>query len=415
MNKSSIMADILSLTKNASVSGISVSDDLNELQCSYKCKKGRYVVCIKPKRMLKVSINGSDFEYHHNIAYCSLHMVDEEIKITMRRFFNSKIGEDEMGDVLEYIKVFDYGDPVPIDKCKYQVLYSFDSNYFHGAFTAIYSLLYNFDQSRLSDLNVNLCVPEEDFELVNKELGRFLINSRVNTNYTLISSTVDIVDQVFIDTQCFKGGNHLLKLSNFSRLVAGQFIDCDKLLYIDSDTIVQTDMSKCLDKIKDTSYVVLGKKAPLNYTNIININNVSHVLDYLGKDFDLKKNVVYTGTMIFNTRKFREYYPKMIDLVSRHNKVENGMYKLFTMSIINLSINDEIGFTDEYFTNIVDLGFKKDLEKLNDEGDVLDWSGMFKPWFDNGLYKDYWIKYNVMYEKYRGDVMYRKDTKEKFS
>jgi len=409
------MVDITSLTKNVEISNVTISENLDELQYRWKCKKGKYVICIKPKKIVNVNINGTDFVYRHKITYCSIHIVEGDINISIKRSFNIKIGEGDISNVLEYIKVFDYGNPVPLDNYKYQVLYSFDSNYFHGAFTAIYSLLYNFDPNKLSDLNVNLCVPEEDFALVSKELGRFMVKNRIKTNYTLISSTGNIVDRAFVDTECFSGGNHLLKLSNFCRLVAGDFIDCDKLLYVDSDTIVQTDMSKCLDKITDTNYVVLGTKAPLNYTNIININNVSHILDYLGKDFDLKKNVVYTGTMIFNTRRFREFYPKMIDLVNRHNKVPNGMYKLFTMSIINLSINDDIGFSDTYFNNIVDLGFKKDLDKLNDGADVLDWSGMFKPWFDNGLYKDYWIKYNLLYDRYSGDIMYIKDTKEKFS
>jgi lipopolysaccharide biosynthesis glycosyltransferase len=409
------MVDIKSLTHNAKLIDIDSHENLNKTVYKYKCNKGSYVVCIKPKKMVNVNINGKDFTYRNRMTYCSIHAVTDDITISINRLFNIDICHNGIDNTIEYIKVFDYGNPVKIDNCKYQVLYSFDSNYFHGAFTAIYSLLYNFDSAKLRDLNVNLCVPDEDFTLVTKELNRFIINSRINTNYTLISSTGDIVDKVFVDTQCFSGGNHLLKLSNFSRLVAGDFIDCDKLLYIDSDTIVQTDMAKCLDSITDTNYVVLGKKAPLNYTNIININNVSHVLDYLGKDFDLKKSVVYTGTMIFNTKRFREFYPKMIDLVSRHNKVPNGMYKLFTMSIINLAINDDIGFADKYIKNVVDLGFKKDLDKLNNEADVLDWSGMFKPWFDNGLYKEYWIKYNIMYEKYTGDVMYMKNTKETFS
>lgn len=408
------MGDIKSLTCNAKVKSANISDNLDELLCSYTCKKGKYVICIKPKKMINVNINGTDFTYRNKITYCSIHNVEDLINISIKRLFNLKIGETAISDVLEYIKVYEYGKPVPINNCKYQVLYSFDSNYFHGAFAAIYSLLYNFDSDKLTSLNINLCVPEEDFILVTKELARFIVKSRIKTNYTLISSTGDIVDKAFADTQCFGGGNHLLKLSNFSRLIAGEFIDCDKLLYIDSDTIVQTDMSKCLDKIVDTNYVVLGKKADLNYTNIINMNNVSHVRDYLGENFDLKKNVVYTGTMIFNTRRLREFYSNMIDLVNRHNKVKHGMYKLFTMSIINLAINDNIGFFDKYINNVVDLGFKKDLDKLND-ADVLDWSGMFKPWFDNGMYKDYWIKYNIMYDKYVGDVMYIKDTKEKFN
>lgn len=404
------MVDILSYTKNATLHNSEISN--NVMNVKFKCKKGTYVLCVKPKKMLRIKINNITYELNLKIQYdfiCN----SNEINININRLFNNIIESQE--EILDFVCVFEYGSPVSINKCKYQILYSFDSNYFHGAFTSIYSLLYNFNKQKLKDLNVNLCVPEEDFKLVTKELDKFIRINRLETNYTLISSTLDIVDKVFIDTQCYKGGNHLLKLSNFSRLVAGQLIDSEKLLYIDSDTIVQTDMSNCLDKIKETNYAVLGKKSYLNYTNLINVNNVSHVKAYLGQSFDLTKNVIYTGTMIFNTKNFRKFYPKMIDLVSRHNKVKNGMYKLFTMSIINLAINNYVKFSDDYITNIVDLGFKSDLEEENNAADVLDWSGMFKPWFTNGLYKEYWIKYNIMYDEYPGDVMYRKDTTEKFS
>ena len=176
------MEDITSLTCNAKVNSTNISDTLDELHCSYVCKKGKYVIFIKPKKMINVNINGTNFTYRNKITYCSIHNIEDFINISIKRLFNLKIGETAISDVLEYIKVFEYGNPVQINNCKYQVLYSFDSNYFHGAFTAIYSLLYNFDSDKLSNLNINLCVPEEDFILVTKELGRFIVKSRIKTN-----------------------------------------------------------------------------------------------------------------------------------------------------------------------------------------------------------------------------------------
>ena len=404
------MVEILSHTKNATLHQSNISK--NTTNINFKCANSTYVVCIKPKKMLRVRINENTYELNLKIQYNFMCKTDR-INILINRMFLNEILDNN--EILEFVCVFEYGNPAAINKCNYQILYSFDSNYFHGAFTSIYSLIHNFNKTKLLDLNVNLCVPEIDFKLVTKELDKFIRISKLNVNYTLTSSTMAMVDKGFMDTKCYKGGNHLLKLSNFSRLVAGQFIESNKLLYIDSDTIVQTDMSKCLDKIIDTNYAVLGKKSHMNYTNLININNVSHVKAYLGNNFDLTQNVIYTGTMILNTKNFRKFYPKMIDLVKRHNKVKNGMYKLFTMSIINLAMNNHMKFADEYIINVVDLGFKSDLEKENNAADVLDWSGMFKPWFTNGLYKEYWIKYNIMYNDYCGDVMYLKDTTEKFT
>jgi lipopolysaccharide biosynthesis glycosyltransferase len=381
-----------------------------------KCNSGTYVVVLNAKKCLHVKINNKEFTTRIKSTYYFICNAEDELNININRMFENEIDMDHIQEFLKSIDIFKYGEPILLNNKKYQILWSFDSNYYHGAFTSIYSLLHNFDRDRLKDLNVNLCIPEVDFDSVNKEIGKFIRickDKGIEVEYTLSFSTPDVVHKVFLDTQCFKGGSHLLKLSNFSRLIVGHLYLHDKLLYIDSDTIIQTDMSKCLDKIVNTNYVVLGKKANLNYTNLINVNNVSAVLRYLPPGFNLKNNVIYTGTMVFNCKQFIKYYPKIIELVKRHNATPNGIYKLFTMSIINLAINNDCKYADQYINNVVDLGFKAGLEELNDKADVLDWSGMFKPWFNNGLYKEYWTKYNVMYEEYPGEVMYIKDTTEK--
>ena len=46
---------------------------------------------------------------------------------------------------------------------------------------------------------------------------------------------------------------------------------------------------------------------------------------------------------------------------------------------------------------------------------ILDWSGVYKPWFRNGLYKDEWDKYNIMTSVEEiGEVVFAKKTVEKF-
>jgi len=378
-----------------------------------KCNEGLYYICIKPKKMLKCCINNTYYTLALLITYCIPVYTTFNINIKLERFFKNTI--KDINDIIENINIFKYGDSINKNTKKYQILYSFDSNYFIGGFASIYSLLSNFNKNNIDQLNINLCIPENDKDLFDNELERFIELSDIKVDYTIIYTNFKLVHNAFINTKCYKGGNHLLKLSNFSRLIAGQLFDYEKLLYIDADTIVQTDLSKCLDNIKSTDYIILGKKSSLNYTNLINVNNKKHALEYLGNDFDLKKNVIYTGTMIFNTKRMRKYYDKMIELVENHNKVRNGIYKLFTMSIINISINNKIKYFDEYINNVVDLGFKKGLENIINKADVLDWSGMYKPWLQNGLYKEYWIRYNIMYNNYKFNVVCKKDTVEKFS
>ena len=47
---------------------------------------------------------------------------------------------------------------------------------------------------------------------------------------------------------------------------------------------------------------------------------------------------------------------------------------------------------------IQDLGSKRKEWDTNDliDKDVLDWSGIYKPWFSNGLYRDIWLKHDIL-------------------
>ena len=48
--------------------------------------------------------------------------------------------------------------------------------------------------------------------------------------------------------KCYKGGNHLLNLANFSRLLIGEIYNYEKLIYLDSDSLTQCDL---YEKMKD--------------------------------------------------------------------------------------------------------------------------------------------------------------------
>lgn len=389
-----------------------------KIDCSHN---GTYVVIVKPKSLIKMHINTkhgarTDFELTNKINYGFIREINKNkgLEIEIIKFYGQPF--TAFTQALENIEVLEYGKPIYDKNYKYQILYSFDSNYLSGGFASIWSLLSNYNEKKLSKTNINICTPESDFDIINKDLGKFIniTNKYVDmNNYTLFFTNHFLVDDVFINTKCYKGGNHLLKLSNFSRLIASYLVESDRILYIDADTIVQSDISKCLDRVpKVNPCAFIGKKSTLNYNNLINVNNKSRALEFLGGDFDLSRNVIYTGTVIINSKTVRRNFHNIVRLVKMHNNTPNGIYKLFTMSIMNLGMSEFIGYFDDYLTNVVDLGYKKGLENENDTADVLDWSGMFKPWFVNGLYKEYWIKYNIMYDNYDKYVMYNKSTIE---
>ena len=47
-----------------------------------------------------------------------------------------------------------------------------------------------------------------------------------------------------------------------SRLLIGQYLDYDLVMYIDADTIIQSDVTTILDKIKNKDLIVGGRGVP---------------------------------------------------------------------------------------------------------------------------------------------------------
>jgi lipopolysaccharide biosynthesis glycosyltransferase len=378
---------------------------------------GINIIIIKPLKELNISIDNKVFRLRNKINYYiiknNVNNVNNvnKFNINIERLYNQKI--IDIHECIEYIGVYSYGNPKKSD-IPYEIIYSFDSNYFAGAFASIYSLIKNFNQIKLKLLNLYLCVPESDFNEIDINLKKFIGLNTINPHYTLILTTHDLASNVFQTTKCYKGGSHLLKLSNYCRLIVCNLINSEKLLYLDSDTIIQSDLSLLLTQTHTQThtqtYAFSGKKSDLTYNNLININNKTSALEFLGNDFDLDKNIIYTGTMILNTNIIKNNFHRIIDLVKKHNETKDGIYKLFTMSIINLSMANNIGFC-ENLINTVDLGFRNGLENEIEKSDVLDWSGIYKPWFRNGLYKEYWMKYNIMFKSNKY-IMYNKDTVE---
>lgn len=369
---------------------------------------------INNNKILKMNCNNKNYLLKYRGEYYILcKPVNNIINIELSNLY-SKINNESINSMYFY----EYENPeFIINKKKYQILYSFDKNYYSGAFASINSLMVNFDKNKIDDIALYLTVPEKDFQFIHDKLLFFMEttgNNYINYNFIIVNS--DIVNDVFKNTKCYKGGNHLLNIANYCRLVIGNIINCDKLLYLDSDTIIQTDLSMCLDKVKFDDFVILGKKANLNFKNILNCNNIKHAIEYFGDDFNLEKNVIFTGTLIMNPKKINKYFDEMIKVITLHNFLENkgGLYKLFTMSLINISMSNSYSYFDEYINNVVDLGFRDNLYDLIKNADVLDWSGINKPWFLNGFYREYWTKYNIFNIDYE-NIDKNKNTIENFA
>jgi lipopolysaccharide biosynthesis glycosyltransferase len=369
------------------------------------------IMSVKINKNFNIKINDNEYTLDSGIPYNFIVHTTDKINLLISRLHNEIIINED----IEYIYVHEYGRPYKISNYKYQLVYSFDEKYFVGAFASIYSLIFNTGKINLNDININIIIPKNDIYVFLKKYSKLIEKMNYSPNISVYLVDNDIVPKNIISTTCFKGGNHLLKLSNFCRLLIGHLINCDSILYIDSDTIIQKDITHIFNKL-NSDYVIMGNKSNLTYNNILNSNNKNKILTKINDKSLFEKNIIYTGTLIINPVKLRENFNNMIEIVNLHNSLieMGGLYKLFTMSIINLGLYGKISFYNNILTNVVDLGNNLNLShEIIQNADILDWSGIYKPWFTNGMYQEYWKKYNLLFE-IKDIVTINKNTVESF-
>lgn len=106
----------------------------------------------------------------------------------------------------------------------------------------------------------------------------------------------------------------------------------------------------------------------------------------------------------------------MVKIIQIHNETQGGIYKLFTMSLQNILFYNEIGNINDVLNVLQDLGSDRkhfDQEDLLHR-DVIDWSGVYKPWYSNGQYKELWNYYDIMKMKTNRIVSKNKEIIEQF-
>ena len=182
-------------------------------------------------------------------------------------------------------------------------------------------------------------------------------------------------------------------------------MEYEKLVYLDSDSIVQYDI---IEKIK---FATLSFDLYADCANKIHSNNkkqivikMSNILKYcdwktlIGYEINMNEYVYMGAPFITNCKKWKDVYPSIIKIMKLHNDTPNGIYKLFTMSLQNIFFYKKTGNIRDIMNVLQDLGSDRkqwDKEDLYNQ-DVLDWSGVYKPWFSNGLYRELWLYYDIM-------------------
>jgi len=278
-----------------------------------------------------------------------------------------------------------------------EVVYISDYKYFVGMLSSLYSVLKNTDS--VDKLHFNLCVPDTDRKLFDEKIQP-IVDEYPEMKYDVVELNENMVGDELKETLCYLSGNHLLSIGNYSRLLLGQMFDYERCVYIDSDTIVHCDLYKKLGSVNMKNKLICAYRSDTKFRTIFMPHVHSRVNDLVGRKYNLDDKIFYTGTFMLNCKLWGKN--KVLDEFHRvmkiHNSIKNGLYRCFTMAIMNIALYGMSQRLDQHIKITHDLGWKLDYtDDLLSSSDIVDWSGIYKPWFDDGLYRNYWLKYNVSY------------------
>jgi lipopolysaccharide biosynthesis glycosyltransferase len=298
---------------------------------------------------------------------------------------------------------------------KLNILYSSDRSYFTPMFASLHSVIEN-SRGKLGDIHFNFIIPIGDANY----FQNMMISYNRQLDYSIVLIDKMILDSQILESKCYDGGNHLLNLGNFSRLMIGEVFSYPKLLYLDSDSICKMDMNNLLElDITNKIFCLKADKKNTDNKRSIVLKMGALINEAYGREnkINLEDFAYYGAPILTDCRIWRNFYTEIVKIIGLHNRSENGIYKLFTMSLQNIVFYGKIEDIYPIIRTLPDLGSKRKEWSKEDieEAEILDWSGVYKPWFRNGLYKEEWDKYNVMpFEEEVGEVEFAKKTVEKF-
>jgi len=295
------------------------------------------------------------------------------------------------------------------------ILYSADRAYFTPMFASLHSVIEN-SNGKLGGIHFNFIIPIGDANYFQNMMSEY----KKSFEYSIVLIDKMILDSQILNSKCYDGGNHLLNMGNFSRLMIGEVFSYPKLLYLDSDSICKMDVNS-LRKLDITNKIYCLKADKKNSDNkrslVLKMGALINDAYARENRINLEEFAYYGAPIFTDCRIWRNVYADIVKIIGLHNNTGNGIYKLFTMSLQNIVFYGKMGDIYPIIRTLPDLGSKRKEWTKEDikNAEILDWSGVYKPWFSNGLYKEEWDKYNIMpFLEEVGEVEFAKKTVEKF-
>lgn len=160
------------------------------------------------------------------------------------------------------------------------------------------------------------------------------------------------------------------------RLFAPFILPCDKVIYLDADTIVLDDIKKLWEF--EPEYIA-GVQDPL-YRYQARKNNLKHLY-------------INSGVMVMNLKNLRK-----LDWLERIKATQNGYnLSLLDQDIINIALGDKIEHLPLKW-NVYSKIYPEttyDMIKVRDNPSIIHWCGKEKPWNADVWHKEIWSEYDI--------------------
>ena len=207
-----------------------------------------------------------------------------------------------------------------------------DENYFVAMFASLHSVVKN--TNNLDKLHMNFIIPYNSTKKFTELIEKYSKTIK-EIQYSIVYIHENLISKDIKNSKCYKGGNHLLNLANFSRLLIGELYNYEKLIYLDSDSITQCDLYEKLKdiEIKKTYYSLKLNKEKLKANLGYIINKEYNWKNLVGYDIDMDVPLYMGAPFITNCKKWKNVLRNIEKIVKVHNKEKNGLYRLFTMSL----------------------------------------------------------------------------------
>ena len=184
---------------------------------------------------------------------------------------------------------------------------------------------------------------------------------------------------------------------NFARFYFAQlFPALDRIIYLDCDTIVQSDIVLLWEKtLLDGALLAAAPRDEPTFGGFFNSKVLDLYATRYGRNIDPSKPTFNAGVYIMDLNQWRSL--SLIDEIHYWMK-ENSKQPLwdFGTQPLQLIVSYDNWVKIDRKWNILGLGYIDDIKsKVLNEGKLLHWNGIRKPWLENGLYRDYWDLYQL--------------------